>query len=157
MFFPDWLLVMLISSLPIGELRAGLPIALTVYDMQVWHALFFSIIGNIIPGLVVYFLIDPVSRLLSRLEFFRKFFEWLFERTRKKFNSKYTTSKFLILVLFIGIPLPITGVWTGALAAWLFAMRPKYAIPGMILGLCMSALIVLIITLGFSGTLNIFN
>ena len=156
---PNELAVVLICMLPIGELRLGLPIALTVYEMSVLPAMFFAFVGNIIPSLAIYFLIGPISKWLSRVSpTMDRFFTWLFERTRKKFaKQKYAEYKFIAVLLFIGIPLPLTGGWTGALAAWLFAVKPKPAVLAIAFGLLLASIIVLALTLGIAGTINVIR
>ena len=84
----------------------------------------------------------------SKFDFFRRIFDWLFERTRKKFYNKHEKYGDLALVLFVGVPLPTTGVWTGAVAAWLFGVKPKKAFALISLGVSISATIVTLITLG---------
>lgn len=147
---PHEVAVFLLAMIPVGELRAAIPVGLTVYDMSVVETALIAIAGNIVPALAIYFLIGPVSRLLCRYsKQFSRFFEWLVNRTRAKFQSqRYAKYELLGLIVFIGIPLPMTGAWTGALAAWLFALKPRYAIVGFVAGLIMSATIVTAITQG---------
>ena len=89
------------------------------------------------------------KELVDLAKYFNQFFVWLVNRTRAKFQSqRYAKYELLGLIVFIGIPLPMTGAWTGALAAWLFALKPRYAIFGFVVGLIMSATIVTAITQG---------
>ncbi len=153
---PHEVAVMIIAMTPIGELRASIPIALTVYDMSVVAAVGYSILGNIVPALLIYWLIAPISAWLSKInKTCNRFFTWLFSRTRKKFSArKYAGYELIALILFIGIPLPMTGAWTGAVAAWLFGMKPQYAIPGFVIGLVLSASIVVSVTFGGIAVLH---
>ena len=81
-------------------------------------------------------------------KFFNRFFNWLFERTRRKFEGNYAKWGKLALIIFIAIPLPITGAWTGSLAAWLFGFKYWESIVLCALGILGAGVIVSLITLG---------
>ena len=138
----------LLSMTPIGELRVALPIALLNFKMNIFLAYFISIIGNIIPVLLILiFLRYFVGFLMSNFKIFDNFFNWLFDRTRKKFESKYEKWGKLALIIFVAIPLPITGAWTGAIAAWLFNFKYWESVGLIFLGICISGIIVSLISL----------
>lgn len=139
--------VFFISMIPVAELRASIPIGLTVYKLDVLTTLFYAILGDIIPMLFIIYLIDPVSKfLMKHFKIFNNFFTWLFKRTRIKFEGKYARYGSIALVLFVAIPLPITGSWTGALAAFLFQIPRQKAAILIILGVIIAALVVTFIT-----------
>jgi len=85
--------------------------------------------------------LDPLSRYLSKFSRPRKFFEWLFSRTRKR-SQIVERYKMLGLAAFVAIPLPVTGAWTGAIAAFLFGIKFKHAIWAILLGVLIAATIV---------------
>lgn len=135
--------------LPVAELRVGLPMALGLYNLSLAQALFFSILGNIIPVFfILWFSEDVVNFLRGKNKFVNKFFDWLFERTRNRFNEKYKKYGALALILFVAIPLPITGAWTGSLASWLFGIERKKSLLFIFIGILISALIVSLASLG---------
>ena len=139
--------VFFISMIPVAELRASIPIGLTVYKLDILTTLFYAILGDIIPMLFILYLIDPVSKFLMKyFAIFNEFFTWLFKRTRIKFEGKYARYGSIALVLFVAIPLPITGAWTGALAAFLFQIPRQKAAILIILGVIIAALVVTFIT-----------
>jgi len=149
---PPHLAVFFISMVPIAELRVAIPIGLSVYKLSFITTLFWSVLGDIIPMIFILYLIDPVSKLLmKRFEIFKRFFDWLFKRTRIKFEGKYAKYGSIALVLFVAIPLPITGSWTGALAAFLFQIPRHKAAPLIMLGVLIAGLIVSFITLTTLG------
>ncbi len=154
---PPELAVFLMSMLPITELRAAIPVGLTVYKLNIWTTLFYGILGNIIPMFFILYLIDPISKFLMRhSKFFHNLFSWLFKRTAIKFEGKYAKYGSIALVLFVAIPLPFTGCWTGALAAFLFQIpRPRAAIL-IISGVIIAALIVTFVTLSARGAFLFF-
>jgi uncharacterized membrane protein len=139
--------VFFISMLPIAELRASIPIGLTIYKLDVITTIFYAFVGNILPMFFILYLIDPVSKfLMKHFEIFNKFFNWIFDRTKIKFEGKYARYGSLALILFVAIPLPITGCWTGALAAFLFQIPRHKAAFLISVGVLIAALIVTFIT-----------
>ncbi|MBU0758778.1 MAG: small multi-drug export protein [Candidatus Omnitrophica bacterium] len=142
---PPRLMIVLLSTLPVTELRASIPLGILVLKQGVRDTFFLSIIGNILPIAPVYFLLEPVSRRLSGTEFMRKFFEWLFNKAKKKSGliEKYEA---LGLMLFVGIPFPGTGVWTGCLIAALLRMRFAPTFIAASAGVMMAAVIVTVLT-----------
>jgi len=145
----DILKTILLAMTPIGELRVALPIAITVFKLPFWTAYFISVVGNMIPVLLIAFFLEPISYFLSEKSvFFRKFFEKLFHITRKKHSKKFEVFEELALIIFVAIPLPMTGAWSGMLAAFVFGIKPKKSIPLILLGVMIAGLIVGVLTLG---------
>lgn len=135
--------------LPITELRGAIPIALIIYDLPIWSAFIFSVIGNIIPVVfIILFLRFLVKFLIHKIYFLNRFFTWLFEKTRKRHSEKFDQWKDLALIVLVAIPLPGTGAWTGALVAFVFGIPIKRAFPLIFLGVLIAGVIVTIITLG---------
>ncbi len=164
MFDIDWaqvfsglspeLAVLLISTLPIAELRAAIPVGLTVFDLSVVTTFVYAVIGNMIPVVILVWGLNSGSRwLMKRFYFFNRFFTWLFERTRRQHSRKFEKYGALALISFVAIPLPITGGWTGSVAAFVFGIPPKKSLPLISIGVVIAGLIMTIITLGVS---NIF-
>jgi len=146
---PPQLATMLIAMTPIGENRASVPIALTVYNMPVWQALFWSILGSILAATIIIFFLDTARQfMIKKLNFADKFFSWLDTRTERKFIEKYEKWGEIALILFVAVPLPITGAWTGSLAAVLFGIKPVRALLFISIGVILSAVIVALMTLG---------
>lgn len=149
---PKELATVLTAMTPIGELRAALPIALTVYEMPFWQAYLFSVIGNMIPVALIIWFFDPVAEfLMKHSKFFKKFFEKLFERTRTKHSEKFERWGALALITFVAIPLPVTGAWTGSLAALLFGVPFKKAFPTILAGVMIAGFIVAGLTVGIDS------
>jgi uncharacterized membrane protein len=137
----------LLAMTPIGELRIALPMGIIFYQLNWVVAYVVSVIGNIVPVILLLYFLDPVSKWLSmHSRVFDKFFKWLFERTRKKTSEKMMKYGQIALIGFVAIPLPFTGAWTGSIAAFLFAVPNKRAFYLISLGVLISGLIVLILT-----------
>ena len=144
------LIIILTSMTPIGELRAALPIALLSYKMSLASAYILSVLGNMIPVFVlILFWKYSVKFFMQNFKICEKFFNWLFERTRKKFEGKYNKWGKLALVIFVAIPLPVTGAWTGSLAAWLFDFKYWESILLIFLGVCVSGIIITLLSLSY--------
>lgn len=144
------LIVVIISMIPVVELRGSIPVAILLFNIPWLEAAVLSIIGNMIPVPFLLLLIDWFFGLISKVKPGRKFTEWLFTRTRRKGKSieKYEE---IGLVVFVGIPLPGTGGWTGALAANIFGLRFWRSMLFIFLGVIMAAIIVTALSL--MGTL----
>lgn len=132
--------------IPITELRAAIPWAILVQELP-WHkAVLFSIAGNFIITIPILICFDPAVRYFRKWKIFDDFFVWLFARTRRK-SRLIDRFEFWGLVLFVGTPLPMTGVWTGCVAAFLVGFSNMKALLAMLIGLCISAAIVTTLTL----------
>jgi uncharacterized membrane protein len=142
-------ITLLISMLPISELRGAIPIAISVYNMSVLSAFFWAVLGNIIPVIFILWLLERVSNFLSHhIYFFNRFFAWLFENTGRKHLKKFERWKEFALVILVAIPLPFTGAWTGSLAAFVFGIPIKRAFPLIVLGILIAGVIVSLVTVG---------
>jgi len=137
---PRELVVIIIGALPIAELRGAIPLALS-FGFSMSKAFWLSVLGNIIPIVPALFLLEPVSNRLRRFKLWARFFDWIFERTKKNSDAiqKYEA---LGLAIFVAIPLPMTGAWSGVVAASLFKIRFKYAFLAISLGVIGAGLIV---------------
>lgn len=137
---PRETIVIIVGALPIAELRGAIPLALS-FGFPAAKAYWLSVLGNIIFVAPALFLLEPVSRRLRRFKVWARFFDWLFERTKRNSDTiqKYEA---LGLVLFVAIPLPVTGAWSGVVAASLFKIRFRYAFLAILTGVLCAGLIV---------------
>ena len=135
------LITFIVSMLPIFELRGSIPLAVLQFKIPLLKAFLISLCGNLIPILPIIYFLEPIRKLLSRIKFVDKFFKWLYDRTYRKSKNvmKYGA---IGLALFVAIPLPVTGAWTGSLAAIVFDIKPKYAFPAIVLGVTIAGIIV---------------
>lgn len=148
MYFAEEIKTFLLAMAPIGELRVSLPVALTIYRLDWWLAYWISVIGNLVPIVLLLLLLEPVSSRLSKnFRTFEKIFSWIFARTRKKYNSKMQKYGRLALLVFVAIPFPLTGGWSGSLIAFLYGIPFKTAFLLITLGIMIAGLIVLAATL----------
>ena len=139
-------LILLLSTLPITELRASIPLGILVLKESPKIVFFCAILGNILPIAPIYFFLEPISKRLSRTVYMRKFFEWLFKKAKKKSGliEKYEA---LGLMLFVSIPFPGTGVWTGCFIASILRIRFMPVFLAASAGVVIAAIIVTMLTL----------
>ena len=135
------LIVILISALPIVELRGAIPLAINLFNLPWQYALLLAIAGNLIPVPFLLLFFNAISQRLSKIGIFRRWFQWLEERTRRrsKIIQRY---KRIGLALFVAVPLPVTGAWTGSLAATIFEVKYKHAFLSIFIGICITGAIV---------------
>ncbi len=148
---PKELIVIIISTLPIVELRGAIPVGIVSFQLSWWSAYCWAVLGNLIPVIPLLLFLGMLSRSMSRVKGFSKFFSWLFERTRRrsKIVEQYES---LGLMLFVAIPLPVTGAWTGSVAAFLFGISFKRALPAITLGVLVAGVAVTLLSvLGWRG------
>ncbi|MBN1151187.1 small multi-drug export protein [candidate division WOR-3 bacterium] len=143
---PPDLIVILISMLPIFELRGGIPVGLLTLDLPYWRVYLDAILGNMIPVLPVLIFTGVISRFLSKNKKMENLISWWFSKTKKKSHSveKY---KSLGLMLFVAIPLPVTGAWTGAFAAYLAGLDVRKSFLAILFGVAAAGIIVTVVTL----------
>ncbi|MDO4344582.1 MAG: small multi-drug export protein [Eubacteriales bacterium] len=132
-------LVFLVSMVPILELRGGLVLA-SALGVEMWKAIAICVTGNIIPVPFILLLITPIFNWLKQRKAFKPMVEKLENKAMSKKDSieKY---EFWGLVLFVGIPLPGTGAWTGSLIAAMLNIRFRKAFPAVCLGIVMATVI----------------
>ena len=143
---PNWLIVGIVSMVPLIELRGGL-IAAALLGMPLWEGILFCLIGNIIPVPFILLFITPIFNWLKRTQLFRPLVEKIEARSMGK-SDKIKKAEFWGLVLFVGIPLPGTGAWTGSLIACLLNIDKKKAFCAVIIGLLLATTIMCIFTYG---------
>jgi len=143
---PDELVCFVISMVPIIELRGGLIVA-AIKDIPLLTAIAVCIAGNLVPIPFILLLITPIFNWLKKTKFFKPIVEKLEAKSMGK-SDKIQKYQFLGLVLFVGIPLPGTGAWTGSLIASLLNIKIKKAFPAICLGLVMATVIMCLISYG---------
>ncbi len=154
---PHWLAVMVIGALPISELRGAIPVAMGIYGMGPFEAYFLSVLGNIIPVVPLLLFLEPVSGYLRRYHIFDVFFTWLFSRTRRNHNENFEKYGLLALTLFVAVPLPVTGAWTGCAAAFVFGIKFKQALPAIAAGVMIAGIIVTVLTMTGMGLADLIS
>lgn len=139
--------VFLISMVPVLELRAAIPLGITTFSLDVWVTIIVAVLGNIFP---VPFLIIFGEKVLNYFAKFEKIgapFRYIIKRGEKK-AKKIVGALFFALLLFVAIPLPGTGAWTGCLVAITLRLKLREAFPAIAVGVLCAAIITTIVTYG---------
>ncbi len=142
----DQFKVFLISMVPIFELRGAIPIGILSYKLPLWQVIPLAVAGNMVPIFFILLFFDWITKLCFKNEFLKRILESVFARTRKKGEliEKYEE---IGLMLFVAIPLPVTGAWTGSLAAYLFGLKFWKSIFYIFMGVLIAAFVVTILSL----------
>ncbi|MDP3882639.1 MAG: small multi-drug export protein [Candidatus Staskawiczbacteria bacterium] len=148
----DLLQVFFLSMAPIGELRLSIPIGMAVYQLNAVAVFLVSVIGNLLPVIFLLFFLKRISLLLSeKSKTFKKLIDYWEGTTREKHSVKIQEYGAIGLALFVAVPLPMTGAWTGALLATLMELPIKKSLPAIFLGILISGIIVVsAVTLGIN-------
>lgn len=138
--------VFAVSMIPVIELRGAIPLGIGLNLHWLWVYII-SVVGNLLPIPFVILLVRPIIEWLLRSKAFRKVGLWLENRTKEK-SKQLNKYKKLGLFLFVAIPLPGTGAYTGAMIAGILNMRLKDALPVIVAGVLVAGLAMLAISCG---------
>jgi len=152
-----YLIVFLISMVPLIELRGAIPYAVG-FGLPILPSLGVALLGNLVPVPFIFFFARKVLEWGKDKKFTGKFFTWCLERGEKggrKLEAKAGAGLYVALLLFVGIPIPGTGAWVGTLAASILNMDFKKSVLFIFLGLLLAATIMLLASLGVFGAINL--
>ena len=145
------LVIFIISLMPVLELRGGL-LAATLLDVEFIRAAIICILGNVLPIPFVLLFLKYVLDILSKWKVTKKIVNWLEKKVHDK-REQIDKYGYLGLIFFVGIPLPGTGAWTGALLAVMLGLNRKKSFVCILLGVLMAAIIMSILSYGILGNL----
>ncbi len=155
----NYLIIFFISMVPIIELRGAIPVAVGM-GMQGWQlfwAYVVCIVGNMLPVPFIYFFARKVLIWGKDKKYIGKFFTWCYnkgEKGGKKLQAKAGRGLFIALLLFVGIPLPGTGAWTGTLAASFLDMGFKKSVIAVMCGVVLAGIIMGLASMGVFGGIS---
>jgi uncharacterized membrane protein len=152
-FFPEWFQIFFGSMIPFLESRYIIPYAMWEFSWQWWEAAPLALVGNIIPIPFVLIFFKYFEKYLRKYEFWSSFMNNIFEKTRKKANNKIEKYETLGLLIFVALPLPFTGAWTGSLIAYLFDLNITKSLITIFIGIVISVSIMIIL---YSTGINIW-
>ena len=139
-------LIFVISLLPVLELRGGL-IAASLLEMPMWQSALVCVFANVLIIPFVLFLMDKIIKLLSRFSIFKKFFSW-WEARALKHKDMIDKYGYVGIMLFVAVPLPGSGAWTGCLLSVLLGLDKKKSFIASLIGVFIAAVIMLIFSYG---------
>ncbi len=145
----------ILSILPVSELRGGIPYA--IYSgMNPFAAFWISVLANIVVVPIVFLFLDYLHCYLLKIRFYEKTFNSFLERTRKRTHRLVERYGYFGLAIFVAIPFPITGAWTGTFAAWFFGMKRKKSFLAIALGVIIAGIIVTTVSYFGINALRLF-
>ena len=152
-----YIIVFLISMVPLIELRGAIPYAVG-FELPLLPSLILAVVGNMIPVPFIFLFARKVLEWGKDKKYIGGFFRWCLEKGEKggrKLEDKAGRGLYVALLLFVGIPLPGTGAWTGTLAASFLNMDFKKSVLYVMLGVLLAGFIMLIASLGVFGAISL--
>ena len=147
--FPESIVTVLIAMMPIGEVRISIPIAIAQFHMNPLLALCYSILGNILAGAFVIFFVEKILQsILAHSQLLDSLWQKYINSIHTKNKDKFEKWGSIILVTFVAIPLPFTGIYTGAVAASIFRIPFNKALPLLSMGAIIAGIVVTLLTVG---------
>lgn len=145
----ELLLTALVGASPILEIRGAIPLGHFLWDLPIWQAAIAGIIGNIIAVAILLWALPKIVLFVDkRIPFIHAILKWIFEKTHAKHSNKMVILGEIFLILFVAIPLPGSGAWTGALLAYLFDVKYRTALTMITIGIFLAAGIISAICFG---------
>lgn len=144
---PSRIVVFMISLAPVSELRIAIPVGILKMNLPICHTYLIAVLGNMAPVIPLLFLFEPISNKLRKFKLWARFFDWFFLQTRRKARIVERLEA-IGLMLFVAVPLPMTGAWSGCIAASLFKIPFRLAFPAIFLGVIIAGIIVTLLTKG---------
>lgn len=155
-----YIIIFFISMVPLIELRGAIPYAVLQIErgipLELWKCYVVAILGNMLPVPVIFFFARKVLEWGKDKKYIGKFFTFCLEKGHKggeKLQEKAGRGLFLALLLFVGIPLPGTGAWTGTLAASILDMEFKKSVVAVMLGVVLAGIIMGVTSAGVFGAI----
>jgi uncharacterized membrane protein len=149
---PAWLVVVLLAATPVVELRGAIPLGVAVLGFHPATALGLAIVGNMLPVPLILASLGPLTRAAASMPRARRVVDTLLRRAQGYAESWGEENTFWALALFVGVPLPGTGAWTGAMASWVLGMPFVDSCAANFAGVCIAGVLVTALTcMGWAG------
>lgn len=150
---PPEAITFLAAMLPITELRGSIPFAIQILHLSPFSAFFWSIVGNLVPNLIILIVLEPITNFLrTKSKKLDTLISNIFAKTRSKHTERFNKYGALFLIVFVAVPLPGSGSWSGSLIAFLFGVSYWRAITLIFFGIIGAGIIV---TFAWEGLMEI--
>ena len=144
-----------LSFLPVSELRGAIPFAIA--HQVPWYAAFaMAVFFNVLVAPACWIFLSTLHRLFLKMNWYQSFFRRFIERARNKLHDNVERWGWVGIAVFVAIPLPLTGAWTGTLGAWVLGLSKRKTMFAVILGVIVAGTIVTTVTLLGIQALNFF-
>lgn len=144
---PEWFQIFFGSMIPWIEARYVMYYAIDFLGWAWWHAFPLAVLGNLLPIPFILLFFKHIEKWLRNFKTWSRLMDWLFDKTRKRADEKIKRYEHLGLLIFVAVPLPFTGAWTGALIAYLFDLKFDRSIITIFVGIVIAALVITVLTL----------
>ncbi|MBQ6671644.1 MAG: small multi-drug export protein [Spirochaetales bacterium] len=151
-----YLLTALLGIIPVSELRGAIPYAY-FNGVPMWLAFILGVLSNALVPFIGFVFLATLHRLLDKWKFYHNLFEKTVQRARSKVSDKVGKYGLLGLMLFVAIPLPITGAWTGTIGAWVMGLDRKKSILFILLGVLVAGIVVSAVVATGAGIASLFT
>lgn len=142
------LVVLAVAASPVLELRGAIPLALFQYGFDPFSAYGLAVLGNVLPVPALLLGLGKLLAFAGGVSWLHPAVDWWVQRTRRAHSKPFERWGAVALVLFVAVPLPATGAWTGCLGAALFGVPFRAALPLIALGVLIAGALVTLISLG---------
>ncbi len=152
-FSPEWA-TFILAMTPVGEVRASVPVGIGVYDLPVWEVFALSVLGNVLVGALAMLVMLPViSYLIKHWPTLHRVWEKYIHRLETKNAGAFEKWGSLALILFVAVPLPMTGIYSGAIAASIFQIPFRRAIVLLGIGSIIATAVMTLLTVSVRGAI----
>jgi uncharacterized membrane protein len=148
--------LIIITFLPFLELRASIPYGILKLGMHWWNVFVICVVTNIVLGVLIFLFIEWIIMLVTMIKPVRKIWHKYVERIQHKIHKAVEKYGEWAVAVFIGIPLPGSGVYSGALAAYLIGLDFKKFLIANIIGVLIAGIIVTVVSITGAGALSVF-
>jgi uncharacterized membrane protein len=155
-WLPPELGVMLLAMTPLVELQGAIPFGVAA-GLPIISVFLLGQLGNVVPSLLIYSLGNWWLRLVEREKgFFHRITHWVIDRTRRKMHGEFDAAKLVALMIFVALPFPGAGTWTGSLGAFLLGIPFRTAFPYIIAGNVINGVLVSLAVSGVVALAKVF-
>lgn len=153
---PDWLILVLLTVMPVLEVRASIPVAILVYGWHWFPTFVLAFLASLLIIPMAYAILVVSERIARNVQWMARTLDWLWARTRRK-SIKAQRAGHAGLFAIVALPLPGAGTWTACLTAYVLGMPARKALPTIVLGAIVECIILVVVVLFFEGALKYFG
>lgn len=148
------LIVLVGSAIPVTEMRATIPLGILVWNMNPWYVMFLGFLGALLPVPLLLLFFEEIMILMHKIPASKKLALWIDEKVQKN-ARQFEKSTELALIIFVAIPLPGTGLWTGSMVASVLGFKFWRSLICVGLGGVLSAIIMTVVSVFFSSMFSL--
>ncbi len=150
---PKEVAVILISALPVSELRGAIPVGIGIYKFSIIKTFILALVGNLSFVIPFLWFLNNLHVYFMKVYYYNKFFTWWFNKVKPKTKDieKY---EYIGLMLFVAIPLPATGAWSGCVASYILGLDFWKSVVAIFAGVLIAGVIVTTVTLITTQTIQ---